>query len=222
MKRKLIGALVAAMALTIALTAPATASTEQTVPTPAAIDAYLAKVMESTGLPGMSVVVTHNDRVIHAAGFGQGSDGKPVTADTPMRVASLSKSFTAMAVMTLVDAGKIKLDEAVAQQLPGFQLADPRATALFFLPLTDFFPSSVGLFSLLAKHPQEDLIHVFQLPLQVECVFDLPPRDLPGNLRIAQHQLPEVESFVPGLHGVALHNPVGVLAHHTVLDQIEQ
>ncbi|MEV0354256.1 serine hydrolase domain-containing protein [Nonomuraea sp. NPDC050680] len=137
MKRKLIGALVAAMALTIALTAPATASTEQTVPTPAAIDAYLAKVMESTGLPGMSVVVTHNDRVIHAAGYGQGSDGKPVTADTPMRVASLSKSFTAMAVMTLVDAGRIKLDEAVAQQLPGFQLADPRATAITVRQLLD-------------------------------------------------------------------------------------
>ncbi|MCA2224563.1 serine hydrolase domain-containing protein [Nonomuraea aurantiaca] len=130
MKRKLIGILAAAVALTTALTAPATASAEQAEPTPAAIDAYLDKVMESTGLPGMSVVVTHNDQVIHAAGYGQGSDGKPVTADTPMRVASLSKSFTAMAVMTLVDTGKIKLDEPVAKQLPGFQLADPRGAAI--------------------------------------------------------------------------------------------
>ncbi|HUR08188.1 MAG TPA: serine hydrolase domain-containing protein [Nonomuraea sp.] len=132
MKPKLIGALAAATALIAALSAPAAASInpEASELTPAAIDAYLGKAMEATGLPGISVVVTHNDHVIHAAGYGQGSDGKPVTADTPMRVASLSKSFTAMAVLTLVDAGKIQLDQPVAQQLPGFQMADPRATTI--------------------------------------------------------------------------------------------
>jgi len=141
MKPKLIGALVAAAALTAALTAPASASAVRVAATaeltPAAIDAYLGKVMDATGLPGISVVVTHNDRVIHAAGYGQGSDGKPVTADTPMRVASLSKSFTAMAVLTLVDAGKIQLEKPVAQQLPGFHMADPRAATITVRQLLD-------------------------------------------------------------------------------------
>ncbi|MBT2234372.1 serine hydrolase [Nonomuraea sp. NEAU-A123] len=148
MKPKLIGTLAAATALIAALSAPAAASTVQAATsigrgastaelTPAAIDAYLGKVMDATGLPGISVVVTHNDQVIHAAGYGQGSDGKPVTADTPMRVASLSKSFTAMAVLTLVDAGKIQLDKPVAQQLPGFHMADPRATTITVRQLLD-------------------------------------------------------------------------------------
>jgi CubicO group peptidase (beta-lactamase class C family) len=93
---------------------------------PIGFDTYLADVLHDTGLPGLSVVVTHGDRVVHAAGYGHDSEGAPVTADTPMRVASLSKSFTALAVMTLVEDGRIALDEPVARQLPGFTMADPR------------------------------------------------------------------------------------------------
>ncbi|MEU0569079.1 serine hydrolase domain-containing protein [Nonomuraea sp. NPDC005983] len=131
MKRKLIG-LVAGIGLvaSVAVAPAAQAVRAGTGLTPAAIDAYLAEAMESTGLPGMSIVVTHKDKVVHAAGYGHDSDGEPVTANTPMRVASLSKSFTAMAVMTLVDAGKIALDEPVARQLPEFRMADPRAAQI--------------------------------------------------------------------------------------------
>ncbi|MFI7127764.1 serine hydrolase domain-containing protein [Nonomuraea sp. NPDC050153] len=99
-------------------------------PTPQTIDAYLRQAMESTGLPGMSVVVTRNGKVVHAAGYGHDSEGRAVTENTPMRVASVSKSFTATAVMTLVERGRIKLDEPVAAQLPGFRMADPRAAAI--------------------------------------------------------------------------------------------
>lgn len=91
------------------------------------IDDYLSGALETTGLPGFSVVVTKGDQVVHAAGYGHDSDGRPMTADTPMRVASVSKSFTAMAVMTLVDSGRIALDRPVVEQLPGFSMADPRA-----------------------------------------------------------------------------------------------
>lgn len=111
--------------------APAAAAEARTgEPAPAAFDGYLAKAIESTALPGMSVVVTHDGKVVHAAGYGHDSTGAPVTADTPMRVASLSKSFTAMAVMTLVDDGKVSLDEPVARQLPEFGMADPRAAGI--------------------------------------------------------------------------------------------
>jgi CubicO group peptidase (beta-lactamase class C family) len=96
----------------------------------ASIDAYAAKALDGTALPGMSIVVTHGGTVVHAAGYGHDSAGRPVTADTSMRVASVSKSFTAMAVMTLVDAGKIALDEPVARQLPEFRPADGRAAAI--------------------------------------------------------------------------------------------
>lgn len=94
--------------------------------TPQAVDAYARRVMEETGIPGMSVVVTHGRRVVRAAGYGHDSNGRPVTARTPMRIASVSKSFTAAAVMTLVDDGRIALDRPVAAQLPEFRIADPR------------------------------------------------------------------------------------------------
>ncbi|PSL53601.1 CubicO group peptidase (beta-lactamase class C family) [Saccharothrix carnea] len=107
-----------------------TATLALLAPTPTTIDDYLAEVMHNTDLPGISVVVTQGDRVLHTAGYGHDSEGAPVTADTPMRIASVSKSFTAMAVMTLVEDGRIALDEPVADQLPGFTMADPRFTGV--------------------------------------------------------------------------------------------
>jgi CubicO group peptidase (beta-lactamase class C family) len=82
-------------------------------PAPASIDSYLSAALESTGLPGVSVVVTHGDRIVHATGAGHDSQGRPITADTPMRMASVSKSFTAAAVLTLVSSGKLSLDSQV-------------------------------------------------------------------------------------------------------------
>jgi CubicO group peptidase (beta-lactamase class C family) len=121
-----------------ALTAIGIATAALTVGTPAApaapaeltaeaVDAYLTEAYGATGVPGISAVVTHGDDIVHAAGYGRDSDGEAITADTPMRVASVSKSFTAMAVMILAEEGAIALDEPVAAQLPGFAMADPRA-----------------------------------------------------------------------------------------------
>ncbi|WP_312888658.1 serine hydrolase domain-containing protein [Nonomuraea rhodomycinica] len=97
---------------------------------PAAIDAYVNRALDATDLPGLSVVVTHGDRVVHAAGYGHDSEGRPVTAATPMRVASVTKSFTAMAVMILVEEGKLTLDEPVVEQLSELRMADPRARSI--------------------------------------------------------------------------------------------
>ncbi|NYI81569.1 serine hydrolase domain-containing protein [Saccharopolyspora hordei] len=115
-----------AMIVVLAAVLGLTSSPAAAASTPS-FDEYLSSALESTGLPGFSVVVTRGGEVVHAAGYGQDSTGRPVTADTPVRVASVSKSFTAMAVMTLVDAGRIALDRPVAEQLPGFTMADPRA-----------------------------------------------------------------------------------------------
>ncbi|MFC7590242.1 serine hydrolase domain-containing protein [Nonomuraea antimicrobica] len=120
-------ALLAAATLTVTSPIAASAAPELT---PAAVDAYLREAMEATGAPGVSVVVTHDGKVVHAAGYGHDAEGRPVTEDTPMRVASVSKSFTAMAVMTLVERGAIELDGPVATQLPGFAMADPRAARI--------------------------------------------------------------------------------------------
>lgn len=128
MRRILLPALV--IALLLVSPGPAWCRDAATAPAPGTVDAYLREAFDATGLPGLSAVVTHRDRVVHAAGFGHDAAGGPVTAASPMRVASLSKSFTAAAVMTLVDQGRVALDEPVVTYLPEFRLADGRAARI--------------------------------------------------------------------------------------------
>ncbi|MEV6637345.1 serine hydrolase domain-containing protein [Actinoplanes sp. NPDC051470] len=80
--------------------------------------------------PGLAYVVTKGDGVVRVVGEGRDSNGDPVGPDTPMRVASVSKSFTAAAVLTLVDEGRVALDRPVASYLPEFRMADPRAASI--------------------------------------------------------------------------------------------
>lgn len=77
-------------------------------------------------VPGIAVVVTHGRERIRVGGYGHDSTGAAITAATRLPIASLSKSFTALAVMQLVDDGRVRLDEPVRTYLPDFAVADPR------------------------------------------------------------------------------------------------
>ncbi|WP_063766317.1 serine hydrolase domain-containing protein [Streptosporangium amethystogenes] len=92
-----------------------------------AIDRYMRDYIERTHLPGALVAVTRGDQVVHAVGYGHTADGEAITKDTPMPLASVSKSFTALAVLRLADQGRISLDDPVRKHLPEFTMADPRA-----------------------------------------------------------------------------------------------
>ncbi|MGV9771011.1 serine hydrolase domain-containing protein [Streptosporangium sp. NPDC003464] len=98
--------------------------------TPAAVDAFVERYREATGLPGVAVAITKGAEVVHAAGYGETASGDPVTADVPMAVASVSKSFTSLAVMQLVERGQVGLDRPVRAYLPEFTMADPRAAEI--------------------------------------------------------------------------------------------
>ncbi|TDD34913.1 class A beta-lactamase-related serine hydrolase [Nonomuraea terrae] len=97
---------------------------------PASVDAYVERYRAATGLPGVAVVITEGNRIVHAAGYGRTATGEPVTADTPMAMASVSKSFTALAVMRLAEQGKVALDQPVRRYLPEFAMADPQAAKI--------------------------------------------------------------------------------------------
>lgn len=94
------------------------------------IDDYMRDYAERTGLPGAMVAVTKGDTVVHVAGYGHTADGEPITKDTLMPLASISKSFTALAVLRLADQRKIDLDAPVRTYLPEFTMADPRAARI--------------------------------------------------------------------------------------------
>lgn len=92
-----------------------------------AVAAYVKHYREVTGLPGVAVAITKGTEVVLATGQGRTAGGEPVTADTPMAVASVSKSFTALVVVRLAEKGTIALDQPVRRYLPEFTMADPRA-----------------------------------------------------------------------------------------------
>lgn len=115
-------------ALTLA-TAGATASPGLWPFDPVAVDRFMTTQMARHRIPGLALAITFGDQLVHVRGYGEAKEGVPVTGQTQFRVASLSKSFTALAVLQLVEAGKAELDAPVARWLPGFALATSSAAA---------------------------------------------------------------------------------------------
>lgn len=94
-----------------------------------AIDGYIEGLMRRLHIPGAALAIIAGDQVVHPRGFGRARPGGvPPTPQTPFFIGSLTKSFTALAVMQLVEAGKVELDAPVQRYLPWFRLADPKAS----------------------------------------------------------------------------------------------
>lgn len=89
-----------------------------------AVDGYVERQMAANSVPGLALAITRGDEVIYLKGYGTDGDGKPMTPQTQLYIASLSKGFTALAVMQLVEKGKVRLDEPVRTYLPHFATAD--------------------------------------------------------------------------------------------------
>ncbi|WP_086664123.1 serine hydrolase domain-containing protein [Lentzea kentuckyensis] len=79
----------------------------------AAVALFVSTYAGEASYPGVAVAITKGDQVIAVEGYGHDSAGAPITADTKMAIASVSKSFTALAVRQLSDEGKLDLDRPV-------------------------------------------------------------------------------------------------------------
>jgi CubicO group peptidase (beta-lactamase class C family) len=93
------------------------------------IDRYVQDEMDSSRIPGVAIAIVEGDRLVHSAGFGSAGDGRDITPRMPFPLGSNIKSFTALAIMQLVDAGEVELDAPVQQYLPWFQVADAEEAA---------------------------------------------------------------------------------------------
>src|SRR5438093_280025 len=99
----------------LALAAPPRASE----PDIARIDAFVSEQVQRHGIPGVSLGLVEGDRIIHLQGFGKADEtGRAITPQTPFVLASVSKPLTALAVMQLIEAGKVELDAPVQRYLP--------------------------------------------------------------------------------------------------------
>ncbi|MBT2535356.1 serine hydrolase [Arthrobacter sp. ISL-69] len=95
------------------------------------VDAFLREQIDVLGIPGAALAVVRNGVQVHSAAFGRADDsGRAMTAQTPVLLASTSKSLTALAVMQQVEAGRLQLDEPVRTYLPWFTLKDNRSASI--------------------------------------------------------------------------------------------
>ncbi len=98
-------------------------------PNLAAIDRYVRSEMDAQRIPGLALGIVHGDRIVHVQGFGQADrSGRQVTPETPFLIGSVTKSFTALAIMQLSEAGQVQLDAPVQRYLPWWRVADPEAS----------------------------------------------------------------------------------------------
>lgn len=94
-----------------------------------AIDNYVTAKMRSAHIPGLALVIVKGDQIIFSKGYGQADpSGRPVTPQTSFIIGSVTKPLTALAVMRLVEEGKVELDAPVQQYIPWFRVADPEAS----------------------------------------------------------------------------------------------
>ena len=96
------------------------------------IETLVEDMMADNYLPGVAIGIVKDGEVVYAEGFGEANiqEGKPVTPASLFNMASVSKIFTATAIMQLVEQGLIDLDAPVTDYLPYFRLDDPRYTEI--------------------------------------------------------------------------------------------
>ena len=104
----------------------AVAAVCQTAP-PADLDAWVARSMQVFEVPGISVAIVKDGKVLVTKGYGVRKLGEATAVDenTLFGIGSNTKAFTTACLAMLVDEGKIAWDDRVYQRLPEFQMYDP-------------------------------------------------------------------------------------------------
>ena len=83
-----------------------------------AIDAAAAKTLATTGVPAASIAVVQDGRIVYAHAYGLQREGVPARTEARYKIASISKQFTAAALLLLAEDGKLSLDDPVSKYLP--------------------------------------------------------------------------------------------------------
>jgi CubicO group peptidase (beta-lactamase class C family) len=116
----------------------------------AAIDAHIVSQMQELRIPGLALGIVKDDQILYLQGYGVADpSGRSVTPQTPFQIASLGKPLTGVAIMQLVEQGKLELDAPVQRYLPWFRVADEVASAQMtvrhLLYHTSGLPQRVGI-----------------------------------------------------------------------------
>jgi CubicO group peptidase (beta-lactamase class C family)/D-alanyl-D-alanine dipeptidase len=88
---------------------------------------FIQREMSEKELPGLSIAIVDDQQIVWAQGFGVADpkNSKPATAETVFRIGSVSKLFTDIGIMQLVERGELNLDTPITDYLPDFQPHNP-------------------------------------------------------------------------------------------------
>ena len=116
-----------------------------------AIDEYIKAEMERRHIPGAALAIARHGKLMKVRGYGLADveHDVPVTPDTVFELASVTKQFTATAIMLLVEEGKVQLDDPVAWHLPRAPEAWRSITVRHLLTHTSGLPGLAGGFKAL-------------------------------------------------------------------------
>jgi len=108
-------------------------------------DRYAESARAAWKVPGMSIAIVHDGKVLMSKGYGERELGKSekVDSSTLFGAMSTTKAMTAVAMGILVDEGKVRWDDKVLKHLPDFRVADPYVTNE--LKVRDLFTHNAGL-----------------------------------------------------------------------------
>lgn len=131
-------------------------------------DGVMAPLFKADG-PGAAVAVRQHGELTHVAGYGLANVewGIPIDADTVFRIGSVTKQFTAAAVMRLAEAGKLAIDDPIERHLPDYPVGARRITVRQLLNHTSGIKSYTSLPNfaselMLKEQPLPGLLDVFK------------------------------------------------------------
>jgi len=139
--------------------------TKPAAPDIQALDSFIAGEIKAKGLVGLSVAIMIDGKVALAKGYGLSAlDGAAVTPETPFAIGSITKQFTCACVLKLAEAGKLSVNDKVAEYYPGLT----RAADITLLDLMnhvsgypDYYPLDFTDRRMLKEIPPDDLIREY-------------------------------------------------------------
>ena len=154
---------VAVAGLFLLVAAPSLAQNALPAATIASIDRAVNDLLATTGAPSASIAVVTNGSVTHVGAYGLAKTEPPTRATPGMRysIGSISKQFTAAAILLLVEDGKLSLDDKVGRWLPELTRAN-EVTVRHLLSMTsgyqDFWPQDYVMPGVLKDTTPDDIL----------------------------------------------------------------
>jgi CubicO group peptidase (beta-lactamase class C family) len=131
---------------------------------PANIDRIASKALEDTGVPSAVVAAVADGKLVYAHAYGDARLEPKTPATTQMRysIGSISKQFTAVALLLLAEDGKLALDDRVSKYLPGLTRGDDISIRQL-LSHTSGYPDYA---------PQDYMVPEWEKPIDGKAILD--------------------------------------------------